>query len=334
MKLRGVLVGFGEVASKGHWPGYQSSRDAEIVGVVDRAPERRALAETLAPGIATFPTLADIPRSASIDFVDICTPPALHADPMFDAIARGWHVLCEKPFLLDPNAIALARARAKEANVAVVPVHNWKYAPIVRGATDALRSGAIGTLTHVDIETSRLKAAPTADADGTNWRRDPAMAGGGILMDHGWHSVYLALHWFAARAGAVQASLHHAADPSMAGVEDEARVAIRFPDGEAVITLTWNGASRRNTMRLVGTNGEIVVADDTLHVGGASPASTTFPALSAGSAHADWFELMLPDVLAGFRNPDASRALFEEAAETLSIIQQAYRAGAAVASVR
>jgi predicted dehydrogenase len=329
MMLNGALVGFGEVASNGHWPGYQTSADARIVAVVDRSAERRALAETLAPGMATYASLADIPRSASIDFVDICTPPALHADPMFDAIDRGWHVLCEKPFLLDPAAVDRARTRAAAAGVAVVPVHNWKYAPIVRAATEAFRAGAIGALKHAEVETSRLQAAPTAERGAVNWRRDPAIAGGGILMDHGWHSVYIILHWFGVPHTGVGASFHHA-DASMGGVEDEARVSITFPEGDAAVLLTWNGAVRRNTMRLTGTSGEIVVADDTLHVRGTVTRTTAFPnALSAGSAHADWFTEMLPDVVGAFRNPDRARPLFEEAATTLTIIQQAYRSDSA-----
>ncbi|HEX4346151.1 MAG TPA: Gfo/Idh/MocA family oxidoreductase [Vicinamibacterales bacterium] len=325
MTLKGALVGFGEVASNGHWPGYRAQGGAEIVAVVDRMPERRALAEKVIPGVTTYESLAEIPASSGVNFADICTPPSLHAEPMFEAIDRGWHVLCEKPFLLDPVALDRARVKALSAGVAVIPVHNWKYAPIVRGATDALRAGAIGTLTHVEIETSRLKAAPTAQPGGVNWRRDPSIAGGGILMDHGWHSVYIALHWFNTQASGVRAALHHAADPSLGGVEDEARVTIQFPAGEAIILLTWNGTARRNAMRLDGTGGSIIAADDVLEVRGKTPRTTQFEsALSAGSAHADWFEAMLPDVLDGFRHPERSRPMFEEAAQTLAIIQQAY----------
>ena len=325
MTLKGALVGFGEVASKGHWPGYRAHGGAEIVAVVDRMPERRALAAQLVPGVATYESLAQIPAEQGVNFVDICTPPALHAEPMFEAIERGWHVLCEKPFLLDPAALERARASALSAGVAVIPVHNWKYAPIVRAATAALRAGEIGALQRVEIETSRLRAAPTAEAGGVNWRRDPSIAGGGILMDHGWHSVYIALHWFDARATSVQADLHHAIDPSLGGVEDEARVTIHFPSGQARILLTWNGSSRRNTMRLDGSAGAIAVADDRLEVRGAVRRAVTFDsALSAGSAHADWFEAMLPDVLDGFRHPQRSRAVFDEAAQTLAIIRQAY----------
>jgi predicted dehydrogenase len=329
--LRGAIIGFGEVASNGHWPAYRSSPEAKLVAVVDRSAARRDLAAALSPGIATFPAFDAVPASMALDFVDICTPPALHPEPMLEALARGCHVLCEKPFVLDQAVLEIVRERAKTAGVAVLPVHNWKYAPIVQRATSILRAGAIGTLKRVEVETSRLRAAPTAESDRPNWRRDPEMAGGGILMDHGWHAVYLVLHWFQQTASEVRASFRR----PPGGVEEEARLTITFPRGEAAVTLTWNGDIRRNAMRLEGGRGEIVVADDTLHVSGDVRETVRFSsALSAGSHHDDWFSAMLPDVVACFRDPARARPLFDEAAECLSIIQQAYRNELALAAPR
>jgi predicted dehydrogenase len=321
--LKGAIVGFGEVARHGHWPAFAESRDAAIVAVVDRTAERRALAASLGGSVSTHETIEDLARAEEIDFIDICTPPALHPQPMLEAINRRWHVLCEKPFLLDPVVVEVVRANAAAAGVAVVPVDNWKYAPIVRRATDALRSGAIGELRQVEIETSRLRNAPSADPARPNWRRDAAIAGGGILMDHGWHAVYLTLHWFGAPASAVGALLHH---PPGGGVEDEATLTLTFPTGEATIALTWNGNDRWNSMRLIGDRGEIVIADDVLHVRGATMSTDKFDeALSAGSHHAEWFSAMLPAVLTAFHEPARARASFDEAAQCLSIIQRAYR---------
>jgi predicted dehydrogenase len=142
-------------------------------------------------------------------------------------------------------------------------------------------------------------------------------------MDHGWHAIYLALHWFGQPAIGVGASLRQ---PAGSRVEDEASVTITFPAGEAVVSLTWNAAERRNTMRLAGDGGEIVIADDTLLVGGAAAEAEVFArALSAGSHHDDWFAAMLPEVIAAFRDPELAAPAFEEAAQCLTIIQQAYR---------
>jgi predicted dehydrogenase len=318
--LKGAIIGFGEVARHGHWPAYADSREATIVAVVDRTEGRRKAARESLPGVATFTTIEELAAGAEIDFVDICTPPAFHGEQMFDALARGWNVLCEKPLLLDLLELEKARGLARERGRAVVPVHNWKYAPIVRRATEMLHSGAIGQLREVEIETLRIQDCAVADPDHPNWRRDPAIAGGGVLMDHGWHAIYLARHWFGEEPSEVRASLHR---PTPKGVEDEATLTLVFPSGHAKIFLTWRANLRSNTMQLIGERGEIAIDDDTLNVG--SESLQFDGGLSAGSHHADWFAAMLPDVIESFRRPEVALASFDEAALCLSVIRRAYQ---------
>lgn len=318
--LRGAIIGFGEVARHGHWPAYACSRDVKIVAVVDRTEERRKAARASLPGVATFATIEELAAGAEIDFVDICTPPALHCGPMLEALAKGWNVLCEKPLLLDLVELEKVRSLAKQSGRAVMPVHNWKYAPIVRRATEMLRAGAIGQLRGVEIETLRIKDCAVADPDHPNWRRNPAIAGGGVLMDHGWHAIYLARHWFDVEPGDVRAALHR---PTSKGVEDEATLTLVFPSGQAKLFLTWRADVRRNTMRLAGERGEIAIDDDTLRTGSESIRFEN--ALSAGSHHADWFAAMLPEIIACFHRPETARQSFDEAALCLSVIQRAYQ---------
>jgi predicted dehydrogenase len=318
--LRGAIIGFGEVAQNGHWPAYGKSHEAKIVAVVDRTEERRQIARRSLPGVATFSTIEELAAGAEIDFVDICTPPALHGEPMLYALAQGWHVLCEKPLLLDSVELEAVRALAKRSGRAVVPVHNWKYAPILRRATKLLRSGVISHLRGVEIETLRMQDCAVADPDRPNWRRDPAIAGGGVLMDHGWHAIYLAHSWFGDEPLEVRASLHR---PTPKEVEDEARLTLVFPSGHAKIFLTWRADERRNTIRLIGERAEIAINDDTLRI---DEESIQFESgLSTGSHHADWFAAMLPDVVASFQRPEIALRSFEEAALCLSVIRRAYQ---------
>ncbi|MEY2548188.1 MAG: hypothetical protein QOD64_770 [Verrucomicrobiota bacterium] len=314
--LRGAIIGFGAVAAKGHWPAYAQSREAEIVAVVDRTEERRQAARESIPGVKTYATIEEVVDG--IDFVDICTPPAFHGEPIRAALKRGWDVLCEKPLLLDPGELENVRSLSRESGRVVVPVHNWKYAPIVRRATDALRSGAIGELRELQIETRRIEDCAAVDPAHPNWRRDPAISGGGILMDHGWHAIYLARHWFEDEPVGIEAQLHRAAN----GIEDEATLTLEFPEGRARIFLTWRADRRRNTMRLKGDAGEMAINDDTLVIGREEIRFES--ALSAGSHHADWFAAMLPDVAASFRSAEKARNAFDEAALCLSVIRRAY----------
>ena len=303
--LRGAIIGFGNVAQFGHWPAYQNNREARIVGVVDARPERRAVAAELA--LRNFERLDQL---RDIDFVDICTPPASHAEQILEAARNGWHVLCEKPLVINSAQLR----DISETNVAVVPVHNWKYAPIIHRATQLLRDGAIGTLRRVEI--SVLRTQP-ASSTGPSWRGNAELAGGGIVMDHGWHATYLALHWFDEPARRVSAQLIRSGD-----IETEGTVTIQFPSGSAQIALSWNAATRENRISLTGEAGEIIVDDDVLRLNGR--AEQFAQKLSAGSHHPDWFAAMLPDVLAIFREPARARPVFDEAAECLRIIEQAY----------
>jgi predicted dehydrogenase len=317
--LRGAIIGFGAVAANGHWPGYEQSREAKIVAVVERAEERRRFAQELIPSVAAFATMEALVAGPGIDFVDICTPPALHGAPMREALAQGWNVLCEKPLLLDLEEVEEIRSLARESQRAVVPVHNWKYAPIISRTTEALRSGAIGKLRAVEIETLRSEDCAAVDPDHPNWRREPALSGGGILMDHGWHAIYLARHWFGEAPTNLETELHRAAN----GIEDEAKLTLHFPRGDAQIFLTWRADRRRNRMRLRGDRGEIAIDDDTFRIRHEEIRFES--ALSAGSHHPDWFAAMLPEVIAQFRAPGKAQASFDEAALCLSTIRRAYQ---------
>jgi predicted dehydrogenase len=173
-------------------------------------------------------------------------------------------------------------------------------------------------LRAIEIETLRIEDCAAADPNNPNWRRDPALAGGGILMDHGWHAIYLARHWFGEDPAEIEVELHRSA----IGIEDEAKLTLHFPTGRARIFLTWRAETRRNTIRLEGDRGTIAIEDDVLKIG-----AEVIPfqsALSAGSHHADWFAAMLPDVIDSFRSPAKARAEFEEAAICLSTIRRAY----------
>src|SRR2546421_5842276 len=58
------------------------------------------------------------PRSTLFPYTTLFRSPALHAEPMMAALERGWHVVCEKPFLLDRAVLERVRARARQRRVA------------------------------------------------------------------------------------------------------------------------------------------------------------------------------------------------------------------------
>src|SRR4051812_29040694 len=93
--LKGAIVGFGFISGKGHFPAYQKRDDVEIVAVADICPARLAAAPRGARRYATWQELLE--KEQGLDFIDISTPPNVHAEIALAALARGIHVLCEKP---------------------------------------------------------------------------------------------------------------------------------------------------------------------------------------------------------------------------------------------
>jgi predicted dehydrogenase len=97
-------------------------------------------------GIAQYREYEELLADPKIDLVDICLPPALHAEATIAAFRAGKHVLCEKPIALHvaegQRMIAAARAAKKQLLVG----HVLPFAPEFAFAYQAIRDGRYGKL--------------------------------------------------------------------------------------------------------------------------------------------------------------------------------------------
>ncbi len=335
-RLRGAIVGFGNVAANGHWPGFAASPEIEIVAIVDRSPSRRQAAR--AADVRVFESIEALAESGeAIDFVDIATPPSSHVPITRFALARGWHVACEKPLTLDPTVFASLSGEACAAGRVLFTMHNWKMAPILRAAFAAIDEGRIGAVRHVDVLVWRNQPckgaadrAVAAGAAAADWRLDRDEAGGGILVDHGWHAFYLLLRLTNADPVSVAASVTRSGD-RVEALDDSARVVVGFPASNAYLHLTWRANARRNAFLVYGDGGALVVDDDRLVVSerGRCPEIVTFPeALSAGSHHQEWFRALFCEFVREVRDHAARGGNLREAGWCSALTAAAYRSAA------
>jgi len=323
---RGGIIGFGNVAAHGHTPGWRAAADFEIVAVADHDPARRALAAELLPGVRTYADGEELVRRESLDFVDIATPPAGHAPAIRAAAAGGVHVLCEKPLTTSWAEYLALRDTACRAGIVLHTVHNWKYSEAFRVVRELLAGGTLGALTSVSFDTARDGcAAATAD----NWRVHAAIAGGGILVDHGWHTFYLLLALAQERPLRLRATLERRRYVD-AEVEDTALCAIDFPSLTAEVRLTWAASARRTRWHLVGRDGTVTIDDDRLVVSGrgGEQSHRLATALSAGSHHPDWFSGVIAEFGAALHDPTRHAANRSEAELCVLMLNLAYASGA------
>jgi predicted dehydrogenase len=326
--LRGAFIGFGNVAAKGHLPGWRARDDARIVAATDAAASRREAFLAACPDGRWRDSVDDLLSGETLDFVDICAPPGSHATMIERTLRAGLHVLSEKPLVTrveDAKRMAAAAARAGRV---LHTVHNWLHAPICRKISALIDEGAIGAVRSIRWRTLRTQPAIAVSADGvTNWRVDPGMAGGGILFDHGWHALYCVTRWAGVPSG-VAARLETRRFHEQP-LEDTATLALDTNAGVSHIFLTWAADERSNAIEIDGDQGEIRVSGDAVVLkSNAQERRWSCPtSLSEGSHHPDWFGGVVADFVAAATG--GAKSNLDEAVLCARLIDAAQRSSAA-----
>jgi predicted dehydrogenase len=319
VKLRGAISGFGEVAARGHLPGWLTREDVSLVAIHEPVAERRQLAMRMLKTARIYDDLDLMLDGEAPDFLDIASPPALHAESVRAALEAGVHVLCEKPLCLDRDAFDRLTKLAAERSRILMCVHNWKHGPAFEVARHALESGRLGALRFISID--RLRTEPAGGAG--KWRSDIA-SGGGILIDHGWHAFYLA-QWLMGDAPlSVSAHLARQNNPGLpdggldGGLDDLADIRVLFPhDRLARIHLSWRAPVRRTLTTLYGDRAMLEIEGDRVIVTerSGSVEDLTVPDAPDDSYHSTWFGKVAEDfqraIGAGVGSPVAARNLLE-----------------------
>jgi len=324
--LRGAIIGLGNVAVYAHLPVWQRSEDFTIDAIVEPTAERAEIGKRLLPQARIYPTMAALLAENGVDFVDICTPPCFHSDLVLAACRAGLHVLCEKPLSLCPDRLKEIQHTAEHTQRVVFTVNNWKYAPLWMKARELIRENGIGRIQAIALNVLR---SPNSGGGASNWRKCLEVAQGGILIDHGWHNLYLILSLLRQTPTSLAARMEPSSENG-SGLEETVDLMLRFDEAEARLHLTWQASCRRNFGTIEGSRGSLMVNDDHLVLlsEDSRPLRYNFPeALSAGSHHPDWMEPVVRNfareiVEAGYRGTN-----LRETQWCSHLINLAYRSG-------
>jgi len=337
-KLRGAIVGYGFIMGKGHAAAYTQRGDVEIIAIADISADRRAAAAAAFPEARIYADHVALfaGEAGRLDFVDIATPPSDHATVAHAAMDAGLHVLCEKPLAASIDEARAMLRHATRAQRVLYPCHNYKHAPVIKAVRSVIEAGRIGKVHLVTLQTFRDTHAKGVPGWRTDWRRERRYSGGGIAMDHGSHTFYLAFEWLRAYPTAISA---RAATMGPYDTEDDFSCSLRFPTGVASAHLSWNAGVRKVMYTLHGERGAIRVEDDDIEVavrerapGNAGEAGSTSwrferQAISSDwmdSSHVTWFNSLFDDFRGAIdRNEFVGREA-EEAFLCVQLISTAY----------
>ncbi|TMC23296.1 MAG: Gfo/Idh/MocA family oxidoreductase [Chloroflexi bacterium] len=324
------IVGFGYIAQHGHTPFYKRGESVQVVGVADCCEARLSLAKEYFPDAKFFLSAQEMFQELgpALDVVDICTPPSHHYSLIAEALSSGYHTICEKPLVTDLGQMSELFRLSQTSARLIYPCHNYQFSPAVRMIKSFIAQDYIGTPQRVVIRTCRPTHAKGVAEWRPDWRRQREHAVGGILMDHGPHSLYLAQH-FLNHLPLEKVSCNIG---SFGGndfnTEDTAQLEVMYEQGaQAMIYLSWASTYRTTKYLIVGTHGYIEFTDDMLIVSNAdqrfmldSKAEVNDP------SHHNWYKSMFIDFqekLAHFNDPVALLPLLE-AHSVVAAISAAY----------
>jgi predicted dehydrogenase len=228
------------------------ARGTTLIGVVDVNLER---ARDVAAGLGAFAS-GDLEEGLAFDGVDavvVATPHVDHFGSVEFALARGKHVLCEKPLAIDADDAWRLAHQADDARLRLATGFNHRFYPPVRDALAIVSEWGIGRVESVRVQIGHH--ASTEFLEG--WHGDREQSGGGTLIDNGPHACDL-IRRFLGEVTTAQGILRH--DPAGSGCEREAFGLFRNHE-QAVGELhsSWNLRAGYLSVEVRGTSGWIEV---------------------------------------------------------------------------
>lgn len=248
--LRFGLVGAGSIA-QAYLNVFESCEVANLVAVADnRAEAARAAAEKMkCQWFASHEELAD---KADCDAIIVCTPPSTHSDIAMFFLEKGISVLCEKPFSTDIESALKVCDAAQRSGASIAMASKFRYVEDIIRAKSIIASGLLGDVILVENTFA-------ASVDMTRrWNSDPKVAGGGVLIDNGTHSVDIVRYLVGAIDELFAAEGRRVQDIE---VEDTAIIFMRTRSGaNAHADLSWSLNKEQDSyIRVYGSDGLINV---------------------------------------------------------------------------
>lgn len=219
---------------------------AHVVAVADASPEACTRAQVAAPGAFAVGTLEQL-LEFDLDGVVIATPSALHAQQAQHVLENGLAVFCQKPLARTAAENAAVIEAARKADRLLGCDLSYRHTEAMRRIRNAVVEGELGTIHAIDL------VFHNAYGPDKSWARDPALAGGGCMIDLGIHLVDLAL-WTLGfpPVQSVTSRLYaqgRLLPPGSGAVEDYGVAQLDLANGATVrIACSWNSSTGRDAV--------------------------------------------------------------------------------------
>ena len=220
-KLKVGVIGLGHQSLQDHIPAIFASTDTELIAVVDIDKKKLKSFSRDHKNIRTYQQFNDLFKSEKLDFVIIAVPHYLHQDIVREAVKHKIHILKEKPF-----AISLAQAKeikelVERSGVKIMVTLQRRFNPIY--STFFQLIDKIGAPFFIEAKYTFYTDSPYE-----GWRGKKKLAGGGCLIDMGYHIIDLLMWYFGLPDLVFTETSCAAKEGILYNAEDTAQITFRY----------------------------------------------------------------------------------------------------------
>lgn len=271
-KIRVGIIGAGSWTVASHLPSLVRHDDVELVAVSRKGPDMLARVKDEWGFSIASEDYQDV-IDAGIDVCIVGSPSGLHYEHASAALRAGAHVMCEKPFTIDPDQAWALDALKSEVHRQIVIAFGWNYRPMVQRAKALMDEVGIGSLEHMTVHMSSVTrellsntgaypdAAPETVPEQGTWT-NKQLSGGGYGQAQLSHALGLALWLTGARAHSAFAMM---TAPLNAPVELHDAVTYSFDNGAIGVmagsSAHLNAWGNRHSLEVrgVGSEGQFLI---------------------------------------------------------------------------
>jgi predicted dehydrogenase len=250
------MIGCGSVTEVKSGPGFQKAKHSRLVAVMRRNGD---LAKDYARrhGVPKwYDTAEALIADPEVDAVYIATPPYAHKSHALMAARVGKPAYVEKPMAMNFAECQAMIEAFRAANVPLFVAYYRRTLDRFLKVKEIVETGRIGEPRAVTVALYRPHVPPPAGK--ADWRVDPAIAGGGLFVDMGSHTLdfldYVLGPIRTARGLATNQAKRYTA-------EDTVVAAFEFESGVEGAGLCWfDSPTLVDRTEILGTRGRVAFA--------------------------------------------------------------------------
>ncbi len=142
-KVGVAVVGVGFVGGQAHVPSFKKIEGSDLIALGATTEKRvKPLAEQY--GVKYYLDFDKLLEDPKIQAVVLAVPTPMHFDLAMKAMKKGKHVLCEMPLAPTIDKVKELQKTAEKNKVVLMPVLQFRFAPIYAKTKEMIESGLIG----------------------------------------------------------------------------------------------------------------------------------------------------------------------------------------------